>query len=114
FEPGDGRPVAARDAACVRLQVGFVVYLETHAPLTEFIDSLVYALYWKIQDCESRRLMIWFRIHQAFRTSGQCHNHRAFLSAGNFKPERLSIKFLRFLNIVHRKTAECFAEVKHG
>src|SRR2546425_8651313 len=48
FEPGDGWPVAARDAARVGLQIRFVIDFKLHATLLEFIHSFFNAGHRKI------------------------------------------------------------------
>jgi hypothetical protein len=97
----------------IRLQVGFVVDFKSHAALAQFVHSFFYAVYGKIQHRESGGLVVGLGVQQSFGAAGKGHNQGAFWTVGKFEPQRFAIKFLRFLNIVHRKAAECLAFVEH-
>jgi len=97
----------------IRLQVGFVVDFKSHAALAQFVHSFFYAVYGKIQHRESGWLVVGLGVQQSFGAAGKGHNQGAFWTAGKFEPQRFAVKFLRFLNIVHRKAAECLAFVEH-
>src|SRR5437667_840292 len=107
LEPCNGWPVAARDATRVSLQVWLVVDFKTHATLVEFIHSFFYARYGKIQNGECGGLVIGLGIHQGSGAAGEFQFDRALRSGREFDAERLAVKFLGLLNVVHRETAEC-------
>jgi len=86
----------------------------SHAALAQFVHRFFHTVYGKIQDGESRRLMVGLGVHQSLGAAGKGHDQGAFRTAGKFEPQCLAIKFPGLLNIVHRKTAECLAYVEHG
>src|SRR5215813_9616838 len=105
--------MAAKDAARVCFQIGFVIDLKPDAALTQFGDGLFHVLYRKIQDSECSRLMIRLGVKESFRTAGKRNNQCAFRAAGKFKSEGLAVKFPGFLNIVDRKATEGPVRFEH-
>src|SRR5262249_15885535 len=79
FEPGDGRSIAAGDAALVGLDAGKVVVLEADAAPPQLIDGLLDIGDAEVQYRESRRRVVRLRIdeHAPAAAEAQLQAHRA-------------------------------------
>jgi len=70
--------IPARAPSGAGFQVGFVIDFKSHTALAQFIHNFFHIVDGKIQNCESGRLVIWFRIHQRVGPAGEWHTQGTF------------------------------------
>ena len=100
--------MSAHDSLFVRLDVGQIINLKTHAALCQLIDRLIHIIHREIKNGERGGSVIRLRINENITAAGKMQRQQA-IRFRNLEPKCAAIEFFGLLNVVGRKTAKRLA-----